>query len=249
MIIRNDLRPDSTIVPKALQEVIIRVGGRNIYDEPLFRLIRAEDHIVKNAGAWNIFQKGLSIDERGGLGIKQVIEMLTRGCTLQEVAEFMRTWSPANPIRVITGMMERPVYVFNGFIIEKWQPAHTFGSPEDWNALTFMGEPALGPYPHEGAYELMAGPTPYMPSPEEIENAIRHSWRQIEEKPRNPQVRLAQRMKDIQLALDIQERERVNKITSLLKEDTLLYKTISLGAGRVIQERAKKAGLTGHWGN
>lgn len=249
MIVRNDLRPDRTTIPKALQDTIIRVGGRNIFDEPLYRLIRAEDHITKAAGLWNIWAKGLSIDDRGGMGIKEAIAMMERGCDWKDVAEFMHTYRPATPERVVRGMVDRPVYPYTGFIIEKWKGPETFGSPEDWNRFIFEGEPSLGPYPTYGEYELCAGPTPYMPSAEGIEEAIRKSWRQVEDKPRNPQVRVSQHMKEIEMALEAQNREQANKIQSLMKEDSLLYKTVSLGAGRVIQERAKKAGLTGHWGN
>lgn len=249
MIIRNDLRPDHTIIPKALQETILRVGGRNIFDEPLYRLIRAEDHITKAAGLWPIFRKGLSVDERGGMGIKEAIAMMERGCDWKEVAEFMHEYRPATPERVVRGMVENPVYPYNGFIIEKWKPAESFGSPEAWYEHVFEGEPSLGPYPTEGAYELAAGPTPYMPSAEQIETAIRRSWKQLQDKPQSAQARVTQHMRDIELALEQQNREQANKIQAILKEDTLLYKTISLGAGRVIQERALKCGIKSHYGN
>lgn len=249
MIVRNDILSSTTEIPRSLKATITKVGGKNPFGEPMFRLLLAECRTVKAAGAWNVWKEGTTLDEKSGIGVKQIQQMLKEGRTTEEINEFMNYKVTASPERVIQGMIERPLYQFKGFILEKWKPAVTFGSPEDWNAFRFNGEPALGPYPTYGDYEICAGPTPYMPSAEQCEEAIRMTFKEIDERPSTAGGRMAQMM----MAQDAQEkaldRETQNMVESVMKEDALLYKTSSLAAGRARNELAEAAGIKEHYGN
>lgn len=251
MIVRNDILPSTTTIPRSLQQSILRAGGKNPFGESMFRLLLAECRTVKAAGAWKIWREGLSLEERSGLGMKQIQKMLKEGRSTGEINEFVNSKINASPERIVEGMVERPLYNCKGFILEKWKPAITFGSPEEWYAYRFQGEAALGPYPTYGDYELCAGPTPYMPSAAECEDAIKRTFQEIENRPSTASGRLAQMMQ----AQDAQEKaidkENFSNIENSLKEDKALYKTISLPAGRARTELADKAGIprTEHVGN
>lgn len=246
---RNDLIPSSTTIPKSMKAAILRVGGKNIYNEPMFRLILAETHVRKASGIWNIWAKGLSVDDRGGLGISTIQKMLKEGRSTQEINEYVQERASAHPERVEVGMVNIPAYPYTGFIVEKWKPASTFGTRLDWEAVKFNGDPMAGPYPEFGEYEICAGPTPYMPTESQVEEAIRHTFRQLEDKPSTPQARMAQMEAQTLAVEEAEAKVQFNKIKDAYMEDALLMKTSSLEAGRVRQEMATRAGLTGHWGN
>lgn len=69
------------------------------------------------------------------------------------------TDASGNVIRRRVEMREIPKYYpFDRWHIERWMPAETYGSPEQWYAETIEREdgiliPALGPYPRRGEYE------------------------------------------------------------------------------------------------
>jgi hypothetical protein len=147
MIVRNDLLPSPTSIPKSLKDAIKRAGGKNPFGEPMFRLLLAECRVVKAAGAWKEWSKNLSVEERGGFPTKEIQRLIKEGRSTQEINEFVTQWSERQPLRVITGMVDRPLYQFKGFILEKWKPAITFGSPDEWYSYRFQGEPALGTLP------------------------------------------------------------------------------------------------------
>src|SRR5438445_2485051 len=204
---RHDLRSNATVIPREIKKALLTLGGRNIYNEPMFRLLRAEDRIVRAAGEWTIWPEHLSVDDRGGLGIDVLQKMLSQYRTTMEAAverglvqheidklayrfnhefeDLLNSKLAAMPMRVERGMADVPLYPYEGFILEKWKPRERFGSPEEWNAVSFDGMPAAGPYPEYGDYEMMAGPTPYMPSVGQLEDAIRQNFHDVQTKPRS----------------------------------------------------------------
>lgn len=250
MIVRNDLLPSSVTIPKATIDAIKRVGGVNPYGEPIFRLILAECRIVRASGAWNLWNKNVPVEDRGGLGIKHVIQMLKDGCRPEEISEYMNSRA-AQPEKTIVGMVDRPLYQYQGFVLEKWKPAITFGSPEVWYSYRFHGEAALGPYPTYGDYELCAGPTPYLPTQEECIEAIQRTFREIDARSSSPKERMCQMLAAMEEQEKALERETLNKIEDRFKEDSMIYKTVSLSAGRARNELAKEAGVPDniHCGN
>lgn len=273
MLTRNDLRSSITI-PENLQECLLRVGGLNPYAEPKFRLCLAEDRYTKAHGTWNIWPDSATLDDRSGLGINEAQQILSEG---QAVIERMQSAGASDeaikkvsdligeeinvlfsdagnkrPLKTTEGMNEDvPVYQFEGFILEKWKPAHCFGSPAQWNAYTFRGEAALGPYPQHGDYELIAGPTPYMPTETQLEERVREHTHKLTERPGSPATRVKQLLDKMEMRRQEKVRALKNLVESFVKDGTLgkSRSTISLGAGRIRQELADKAGLKGHYGN
>lgn len=272
-IVRNDILPSLNNIPKSLQEQITRVGGQNPFGEPMFRLVLAESRVRRACGAWNQWRKGSSVDDRYGLGIKQMKQLAEEGQrrldnlaangaseeTLirvarhiaQEIEEFTRLHKPEMPESTFVGMADVPAYTYKGFILEKWKPADCFGPPDVWYSYRFNGESALGPYPTYGDYELCAGPTPYLPTAQECIDAIKDTFRTLDERPTSPQARMSQMlaaMEEQQKAID---RETENRIEDGFKEDSMIYKTVSLSAGRARNVLAKAAGVpdSTHCGN
>ena len=62
-------------------------------------------------------------------------------------------------VREVVGLRREPKYTpHNRWHIERWMPAESYGSPEEWRAQTTeivdgRNIPALGPYPSRGDYE------------------------------------------------------------------------------------------------
>lgn len=271
MIHRHDFLTAPTEVPKALKATLLRVGGKNIYSEPMYRLCLAQDRIKQAAGAWTIWKPGTSLDDKSGLGIREIQQMLIQYRNVMEAAELACSkheqdrlqqelggtlneliaakMVAGTPLAVNRGMADIPIYNCEGWIIEKWKPAHTFGPPDEWYAFRFEGQAALGPYPQHGEYEICAGPTPYQPSAQQLEEAIRETERIIDERPASAAERLVKTMADIERHQALQDRETHNLVESIYKDSAPLMNRISLGAGKVRTQLALAAGVKEHVGN
>jgi hypothetical protein len=250
LIIRKDNRA-TAVVPESITEAIQRVGGTNIYGEPLYRLVLAQDRYTLAAGEWNEWPEDASLDDISGLGIGEMREMVKEGKPEQEINEFLQSRLMIKPDSVTVGMKEIPVYGYEGWVLEKWKPASNYGFPSDWEQFKFHGEMALGPYPEFGDYEYCAGPTPYMLTESQIEDHIRFDMKQIDSKSSSPKQRVLLLLQRREIALAQKKRDRKSVIETVLKYGSLgnLRNRLSLGAGRIRQQLADQAGLKGHWGN
>lgn len=271
MIIRHDLRPDATAIPKELNDACLELGGTNPYGEPMYRVIRAEDRITQAAGEWNIWAEEMPIEERGNLGIADMQKRMFQFRTLVEEAEregftqdeirkitaqmndtldgMMQDRLRQCPRRITRGFEDVPLYPCDGWIVEKWRPASHYGAPGNWEDFKFDGLNALGRYPHNGEYEICAGPSPYLPTKRDIEDAIRMDLKKIHDRPQRPRQRVLMMLQKLEQRQQLKERERKNRIESILKDSpATLHNRLSLGAGRVIQELADKVGMKGHHG-
>lgn len=249
MIIRNDCK-NSIAIPEEIEMAIREVGGMNPYEEPMFRLILAEDRYILAAGQWSIWDENVDMDERGGLPIKQIQHMVQAGYHEDAIDEYVMGVFNKTPISVFTGMTQVPLYPYEGFILEKWKPAFTFGTPEEWNRWSFEGQPMAGVFPEYGDYEMVAGPTPYMPTALQCEEAIRQNIRDINEKPRSARQRVILMMRRKEEERLKREKARRDKIDAIVRDNEgSLYNRVSLASGRIRQKLADRAGLKGHYGN
>ena len=269
---RNDLK-NSVTIPQHLNDLLLRIGGTNPYGEPMFRLCLAEDRITKAAGMWNIWAEDASLDDRCGLGVNEAQQILAEAqqtidrlyyqgvdeevlrkvslLAQEEVSALFDDQLSKRPERVIKGINEEvPLYQCEGYIVERWKPAHCFGSPSQWESYTFEGDCVLGPYPHYGDYELIAGPSPYMPSEAELAEAVKHHMHNLREKPSSPVERVRQLLATMEKRNKDRMRHVKNQAESFRKDGVeSIRNRVSLGAGRVRQELATKAGIKGHYGN
>jgi hypothetical protein len=240
MIVRNDLLPHSYTIPQAHQDALLRIGGKNPFNEPLYRIILMETRVTKASGEWAIWDDSVDLDDRGGMNFKKALELARVGATAEQIEDAI---TPASPTRVDRGIADVPLYPSEGFCIEKWKPASSFGPPADWPA-------SEGPYPQYGDYELLAGPVPHLPTIAEIEEAIRQNMRNLEERSTSRKDRQLQLLNTREIRMQAEKRRRQQMIEDFVKDGPAsLYNRLSLGAGRVIQELATNAGLKGHFGN
>lgn len=190
-------------------------------------------------GAWSIWDENLTPDERGGLGIqiiqqrlKQFNEVMQAAVQTMprhtveamaqdlsaEIDDLLNEKLNATPIRVDMGMAEVPLYPFEGWILEKWKPAESFGPPSMWEMYRFNGENALGPYPYSGDYELVAGPTPHPLTIKQAEDAIREDFKTIQSRPFQARQRVAWLLERQERQRKQRQRERRNQIEALMSE-------------------------------
>lgn len=237
-------------VPYALKQAILRTGGMNPYREPLFRVVRAEDRFIPVAGEWAIWAENIPVGERGSLGMKEAQAMVRKERPPMEIVEYLQANMRKGPERMIRGFVDRPKYGLVGWILEKWKPAESWGPPADWYAYSFEGVCALGPYPLRGDYEHVAGPTPYQPSIADIKRAIQENFRDCDDRPLNAAVRLQQILDQMQLEKNAKEKALINRLDAEVRDHPVstCYNRLSLGAGRIMQEAADRAGLKGHYG-
>lgn len=241
MIVRNDILPHSYTLPQEHKDALLRIGGKTPFGEPMYRLILAETRVTKASGDWSIWDDSVALDDRGGLNIKKALQLAQNGATAEQLADALK---PATPLRVECGIKDVPLYPNEGFIIEKWKPAFSFGPPSDWPS-------SEGPYPQYGDYELLAGPTPYLPTIAECEVVIRSNMRSVEERPTSRRERLIRLMNMHQVKLDAEKKRRQQMIEDFVKDGPVgkLRNRLSLGAGRIMSKLALDAGLKGHWGS
>lgn len=271
MILRGDLkRPNPA--PKSLQDVCLEAGGVTPFGDQMIRLCRAEDRITKAAGEWNTWDENLSVEERGGLGVSVIQKMLRdrqdvingaritgfpeediRKMTAEMtgmIEEVMQECLNRHPTSVFTGMTEVEVYPNEGWILEKWKPADAFGPPSEWYKYTFQGVASLGPYPTFGIYESFAGPSPDLPTEDDIRLAIHRHFEELDSRPKSPQYLVAQMMSAREERNRKKRAERKADIEAALKDGPAgLTNRISLGAGRVLTELAESIGIRSHVGN
>lgn len=268
LILRGDLKRENPAPPELLK-YCLDAGGENPYGEPLIRLCRAEDRIMQAAGEWNQWDEDAPVEERGGLGVALIQQMLAqrqeivfaarqKGFTEDEIKKLTKSLSgmieeiiqeclARQPKCVYVGMAEVEVYPNDGWILEKWKPAEAWGPEEIWNRYTFQGVAALGAYPHFGAYELFAGPSPYLPTEDELATAIRIHFMELETRTASPQQLLLQMMNAKEERNKKKRSARRTDIQAMVSDSPAsLYKTVSLGADRVINELARKTGVKTH---
>lgn len=245
MFKRTGVRKGMPYVPYALKHAILRTGGMNLYREPLFRVVRAEDRFISIAGEWSIWAENIPVGERGSLGMKEAQAMVKRQRRPEEIVEYLQANMRKGPERMIRGYVDRPKYGMVGWILEKWKPAESWGSPADWYAYQFEGVCALGPYPARGDYEHVAGPTPYQPSIADIKRAIQENFRDCDDRPLSAAVRLQQIMDQMELEKAAKEKALYDRLDAQVQDSpvTICGNKVSLGARRVMNELQENIGI------
>jgi hypothetical protein len=168
--------------PTYLTRLLTRIGGLNVFDEPHFRLVWAEDRLTPSGGVWLNWLPGTSLADRNR-------------------SKGKRPWSRSIGVRMI-----KRYGPAQGWLLERWVPARAYGSRERWNApaivggtiliipngagLTYM--PSQGAYPSRGDYEYTGFAfTNYELAEATVVPCMQALIREVEEMPTNPERRVA----------------------------------------------------------
>jgi hypothetical protein len=163
--------------PAYMVDALKGYGGTNLYGEPLWRVILAENHLVQRAGIWHEFDPN---DNQVDFG-----PMSRRDGSVNYQTKQLR------PLSVSSAEMRWiPKYPCEGWILERWFPASCWGSKQAWEAVKSSDgvTPMMGPYPARGDYWMMKGPWVEIPTISAVrqgvsswENSVKHMHGQVDQ--------------------------------------------------------------------
>lgn len=260
---RNDLRGASLDIPRDLQEACLRFGGKNPFDEPIYRLVIAETRVVKMGGVFKDWDPSIPMELREGFETVEVelevpepvyADVPGKGRKLVGYNRTAQVKVPTDhkPIREVEEVREVAKYPgVEGIVLERWFPASSFGTRIEWEAQqTPGGLPLLGPYPDRGEYEMVSDVRKDdMPTVSKLRDVISFWERNLENRGDSPETRRRQRIYAQEEQLKKDEKRVADEIYHRLMENTGILLGSSLAAGRIRQQMAERAGLRGHFGN
>lgn len=140
---REDVRPEG-YAPIEVQRFIRKIGGRNPFNEPMYRLVLAQHVLQLEGGQWHDYPDNAEINERGGVDYE-----------VGESGLYLAGENAARALRVVIEMRWTERYQDSGWMLQKWYPADNYRR-DIWEAMTLKGHPGiqcLGPFPVYGNYE------------------------------------------------------------------------------------------------
>ena len=219
--------------PKAVHAAIAKFGG-NVPGQtiPLFRIVLAENCMIKSGGVFHDLGTGeQSIFARDAKG--RVIENRIRD----------RVTSAA--------LVEIAKYPCDGWIIERWFPAETWGTPDQWKAHRSEDGSAMmkGEYPSRGDYWMVGGPFPRIPELGDIECAISMHQQSMEKRPVNYAALFKKMIADDEAAREARRQKLEDDLAYMRKNELVpVLKGTSLEAQRFRNQLQTACGLTEHLG-
>jgi hypothetical protein len=229
------------VVPRETNRFLRRYGGVTPFGKPKWRLIVASDRLIKEAGCYRDWAPGLSTAEKGGLNFEGVPDTPLRGFTRYN----------NKPIRVVTEMREVRKYPqSDGWVLERWFPASSYGTPEEWYSFKAVDgiTPMLGPYPECGDYEFGYGPWEHVPGVDVLERRISEYTNAQMNRKGTPQQRAQEYMQRYQEQEELAEAKRKLEYEAEMRDKLTPMHSGSLAASRWRQELAARTGLTEHIG-
>ena len=143
--------------PHWLARVLAERYGRNPFGGPRYRLVWAPGRLERCGGEWVDWEAGLSVSER----MEQGRRAWRRTVQLR--------WVPKYPGETC-------------WLLERWLPAQSYGTPEQWYAPASQGGtmlgtaagrvPSCGEYPSRGDYEDLGARLYWYPSEHQVTAAI-----------------------------------------------------------------------------
>jgi hypothetical protein len=236
-LVRTDIQGEPR-APKSYEEFLRRVGGKNPYGELQYRLVYTDTRFQSQAGMWKDWDPTLSIQERGGM--------------IQNDHGYMIA-SAATPDRVLLEVRDVLKYPHmpERWILERWCPAHYYGSKASWESLVVPETtlPLMGPFPEFGDYEMVAGPAEELPSHTYLKQAIEACEELREEHRGTVEQVIAERVSDAEYAYEQQSRAEMEENVAFFRDQLSPWGSSSLAAGRWRQDLANRAGVKEHAGN
>lgn len=220
--------------PSSIRAELGRYGGLTPYHKANWRLVLAQDRLVRRGGVFTTMPSGdvavMEVDPR-------TFEVHRREVKAE---------------RVETGYKDVPKYPCKGWILERWFPAHMAGmSRSEWEAVKSSDgtTPMMGPYPSEGFYFMLAGPFETMPEIGDLRQAISMHLREETERPTSYQQVLLELIHE---DTDREEKAYQKQLADLAHfyEESVepVLRGTSLGAGRIRNELAASMGDHSHQG-
>jgi hypothetical protein len=245
-------------IPTHIQGFLTRFGGKNPYGRPQWRIVVAPDVFVREAGVYRDWPEGLTTAEKGGFNFQMSQEEISTKGTMLEALGDQPVWEALRyenkPLRTVTEMRDNPRYPgIMGWIVEKWLPASKFGSPHDWyEFMAIDGKtPMLGPYPHEGDYEMIYGPFPRVPSISQLQLWVSAYARQRDEMKTAGTLE-SRTVEYVNRRVDEEQRQWKQRRKEYQYMMATEWKPIAtngaLGMSRFRQELAARCGITDHIG-
>lgn len=249
-------------VPEVAQKFLVRIGGLNPYGEPNYRLLYAHTRYVQVAGEFNEWDPNIPVEERCAFKsvriplkppkpIYATINGSKKVVSWQTEREVMVPTGNA-PLRVWMGVKEVPRYTdFKGVILEKWYPAHCYGTQEAWSAFALRdGTPVLGPYPERGDYEGLMGPWQKVPTFGTLDRAVSYVEQEIFERTKeSPETHIRKRVNHAYFEAERASEKNRDELQHYIKDRSSFLLHGSLEAGRLRTHFAERAGLRHHVGN
>lgn len=274
---RDDVLPDGR-APRNYRQFLRDFGGVNPYGEANYRLVRAEHVLITLGNLWTDWPEGTPIEEQDGLIFSDettLVETFAKikesNLTLKQLVEMPKEMLPSStkPLRRVAEMRTVKRYPnITGWMLQHWDPPELYGSREKWEGPHVPGFPNLpmcGPYPERGRYEQTNCWTTIedgqlrvhsvflreLPPFDKLEDAMlaRERKREANRNVANQDwVRLIAVNEVMQIYED--ERRKFREFVRLYcKDKTKHLFGSSLESGRMRNEMAARAGITGHVGN
>lgn len=216
--------------PEHLQDFISRIGGKNPHGIPMYRVVRAESVHHKAHGEFYDWPEEATIQERGGL-------------ELNEDGKWGQI--STKPLRVVTETRWVQTYPDKeGWLLERWYPAHMFGTREAWEKHSL-----LGPYPENGRYVDCSNPIPHLFTLQQVENVIQAIEYKIQNKRGSMENRILKRSQAILDAMEADKQKKKQAKLDQMKDASSPLWGSSLAAGRLRTKLAERIGLREHVGS
>jgi len=226
--------------PKRLVDLITKRGGKNIFGEANYRLVHCEFRRTPSGGTWLDWPEEASVAER----------QEGRAIPVRRVVETRQILSYPN---------EK-----GKWILEKWCPPETYGTPAAWYLPVTSGGTvqyipsrqmqiaALGPYPFKGEYENYGYAFPTAALTESIIlTAIGRIEHAIDKMPSTPKGRILRKMFNALQAEELKQRTYQAYCSDVLDDTSFAFHGKSFsGAGPKRQHSSakylKKLGIQSH---
>lgn len=231
----------SYIYPRETLRFLKRYGGLNPYGLPKWRLVLSSDRLIKEAGVWSDWAEGLTTKEKGGLNFTSMAD--------QPGVAYQRYQN--KPLRVVTEVRETQKYPqAEGFILESWFPASTYGTREEWHSYKAEDgvTPMLGPYPEDGDWEMQFGPWDRVPSIDTLQQHISQHVSSINNRQGTPWARAVEYVQRAEYAAERADAKRKQEYEAQFNDVLTPMKSTSLAASRWRNELAARAGIRSHIG-
>lgn len=202
-------------------------GGLNPYRKPNWRICLAQNVLKKRGGIFHEIE-----------GVKSMLVLGPDG---------KRYYRKVGD-KVFSGYAEVPRYPHKGWIIERWQPAHIWGTKELWESHKGEdGTPMMGPFPVEGDY-WMVNQTPFDKLPDwgDLECSIAMYEKEQRMRPTDLASALRQAVYEEQQRDEARLRKMEEELEYIRLDIEQVMKSGSLDAQRVRQMLAGMVGDHAH---